>query len=87
MTDMNPAHHDGRGAETATCADSPGRVHRRRYPLTGRHVLVSPHRTQRPWQGAQEHLDDTPLPSHDPACYLCAGCNAAKSFVKTKVPV
>lgn len=48
-------------------------VHRRRNPLTGRHVLVSPHRTQRPWQGAQEAVDTTRLPAHDPACYLCAG--------------
>lgn len=48
-------------------------VHRRLNPLTGRHVLVSPHRTQRPWQGAQETVDDTPLPAHDPSCYLCAG--------------
>ena len=48
-------------------------VHRRRNPLTGRHVLVSPHRTQRPWQGAQELVDDAPLPAHDPTCYLCAG--------------
>ncbi|MDR7335333.1 UDP-glucose--hexose-1-phosphate uridylyltransferase [Roseateles asaccharophilus] len=48
-------------------------VHRRRNPLTGRHVLVSPHRTQRPWQGAQEPVDDARLPAHDATCYLCAG--------------
>jgi UDPglucose--hexose-1-phosphate uridylyltransferase len=48
-------------------------VHRRRNPLTGRHVLVSPHRTQRPWQGAQEAVEDVPLPAHDANCYLCAG--------------
>ncbi len=53
--------------------DPSERVHRRRNPLTGRHVLVSPHRTQRPWQGAQESVDDAPLPAHDPSCYLCAG--------------
>jgi UDPglucose--hexose-1-phosphate uridylyltransferase len=53
--------------------DPSERVHRRLNPLTGRHVLVSPHRTQRPWQGAQETVDDTPLPAHDPRCYLCAG--------------
>ncbi|MFG6488135.1 UDP-glucose--hexose-1-phosphate uridylyltransferase [Roseateles sp. BYS78W] len=53
--------------------DSSEHVHRRRNPLTGRHVIVSPHRTQRPWQGAQEAVDDAPLPAHDPSCYLCAG--------------
>lgn len=48
-------------------------VHRRRNPLTGRHVLVSPHRTQRPWQGAQEAAAEVSLPAHDPGCHLCAG--------------
>lgn len=47
--------------------------HRRRNPLTGQWVLVSPHRAKRPWQGKQE----TPVPrqtvAHDPGCYLCAG--------------
>ena len=49
------------------------RPHRRRNPLTGEWVLVSPHRMLRPWQGAQE----TPAPetkvAHDPSCYLCPG--------------
>lgn len=53
--------------------DPSATVHRRRNPLTGRHVLVSPHRTQRPWQGAQEAVDTAPLPAHDAGCYLCAG--------------
>jgi UDPglucose--hexose-1-phosphate uridylyltransferase len=47
--------------------------HRRRNPLTGQWVLVSPHRAKRPWQGQQEVLSPEALPSHDPACYLCAG--------------
>ena len=47
--------------------------HRRRNPLTGQWVLVSPHRAKRPWQGQQEAPDDTPQPAHDPGCYLCAG--------------
>ena len=47
--------------------------HRRRNPLTGQWVLVSPHRAKRPWQGQQEETSDAVLPSHDPGCYLCAG--------------
>ena len=47
--------------------------HRRRNPLTGQWVLVSPHRAKRPWQGQQEAADTQARPSHDPQCYLCAG--------------
>jgi UDPglucose--hexose-1-phosphate uridylyltransferase len=47
--------------------------HRRRNPLTGQWVLVSPHRARRPWQGAQEALTEQRPPAHDPGCYLCAG--------------
>lgn len=47
--------------------------HRRRNPLTGEWVLVSPHRAKRPWQGQVEEPDKSQKPSHDPDCYLCAG--------------
>ena len=36
-------------------------------------MLVSPHRTDRPWQGQREPDTTTPLPQHDPDCYLCPG--------------
>lgn len=47
--------------------------HRRQNLLTGRWVLVSPHRAKRPWQG--ETGDPAPRDgaTHDPACYLCPG--------------
>lgn len=47
--------------------------HRRFNPLTEDWVLVSPHRSKRPWQGQTEAVNDPDLPHHDPNCYLCAG--------------
>lgn len=47
--------------------------HRRHNALTGRSVLVSPHRSKRPWQGQQDFPDISHPPQHDPACYLCPG--------------
>ncbi len=47
--------------------------HRRFNPLTNEWVLVSPHRTQRPWQGAIEALPPSNRPQYDPTCYLCPG--------------
>lgn len=47
--------------------------HRRYNPLTREWVLVSPHRTQRPWQGQVEKLPRAGRPRYDPACYLCPG--------------
>ena len=48
-------------------------THRRRNPLTGEWILVSPHRAKRPWQGQQEDKDSSQRPIYDPQCYLCAG--------------
>jgi UDPglucose--hexose-1-phosphate uridylyltransferase len=47
--------------------------HRRYNPLTREWVLVSPHRNDRPWQGALEEVPDQKLPPYDPTCYLCPG--------------
>ncbi|EIN07631.1 galactose-1-phosphate uridylyltransferase [Punctularia strigosozonata HHB-11173 SS5] len=51
--------------------------HRRFNPLTNEHVLVSPHRTKRPWQGQTEPPQTTKLPDYDPNCYLCPGNSRA----------
>ncbi len=47
--------------------------HRRLNALTGEWVLVSPHRTSRPWQGQTEAKTETAIPAYDPGCYLCPG--------------
>jgi UDPglucose--hexose-1-phosphate uridylyltransferase len=47
--------------------------HRRRNALTGEWVSVSPHRTQRPWQGRVEAVAAAAGPEYDPTCYLCPG--------------
>ncbi len=47
--------------------------HRRHNPLTGEWVLVSPHRTKRPWLGQVEKTVPDTRPVHDPTCYLCPG--------------
>jgi UDPglucose--hexose-1-phosphate uridylyltransferase len=48
-------------------------AHRRFNPLKREWVLVSPHRTERPWQGQMETSVATVNPAYDPECYLCPG--------------
>jgi UDPglucose--hexose-1-phosphate uridylyltransferase len=47
--------------------------HRRFNPLKREWVLVSPNRTQRPWQGQTEKTVAPVAQTYDPDCYLCPG--------------
>ncbi len=57
--------------------------HKRWNPLIEEWVLVSPHRSKRPWQGQEEKKDQFKRPSHDPECYLCSG-NTRSNGVKNE---
>lgn len=55
--------------------------HKRLNVLTGEWVLVSPHRTKRPWQGKVEKAVQEQRPQYDPGCYLCPGNTRANGEV------
>lgn len=62
-------------------ADLNGYPHRRKNIITGEWILVSPHRTKRPWQGEVTKPDLDRRPVYDPSCYLCPGNKRANGEI------
>ncbi|HEY1502482.1 MAG TPA: UDP-glucose--hexose-1-phosphate uridylyltransferase [Acidobacteriaceae bacterium] len=58
--------------------------HRRFNPLRRQWVLVSPHRTDRPWQGEVNKTSGFSEVHYDPQCYLCPGNTRAGGKVTPK---
>jgi len=58
--------------------------HRRKNILTGDWILVSPQRTQRPWQGEISLPQQESRPQYDSQCYLCPGNKRANGDVNPK---
>ncbi|HTA40726.1 MAG TPA: UDP-glucose--hexose-1-phosphate uridylyltransferase [Candidatus Acidoferrales bacterium] len=54
-------------------SDWQGSPHKRYNPLLDEWVLVSPHRTERPWLGERSAPATAAVPRYDPTCYLCPG--------------
>ncbi|MGO1597467.1 MAG: UDP-glucose--hexose-1-phosphate uridylyltransferase [Sphingobacterium sp.] len=60
--------------------------HTRLNLLTGEKILVSPHRSKRPWQGQVEDLPTDTRPPYDPKCYLCPGNQRADGSMNPDYP-
>ena len=56
-------------------------THRRKNILTGEWTLVSPQRTQRPWQGEVSKFEINTRLHYEPDCYLCPGNKRANGEI------
>ena len=68
----------------ANSFDAAKQPHRRFNPLTRDWVLVSPHRTMRPWQGQMETTTPRNNVEYDPTCYMCPGNTRSTGNVNPK---
>jgi len=64
--------------------DADKQPHRRFNPLLREWILVSPHRTQRPWQGQVESTARKNEVEYDPTCYMCPGNSRSTGNVNPK---
>jgi len=64
--------------------DASKQPHRRFNPLLRAWILVSPHRTQRPWQGQLETTAKRGEVEYDPTCYMCPGNTRSTGRVNPK---
>ena len=71
-------------ASAANWFDTAKQPHRRFNPLTGEWLLVSPHRTMRPWQGQLETTSPRNEVEYDPTCYMCPGNTRSTGNVNPK---
>ncbi len=56
-------------------------THKRYNILSGEWLLVSPHRTKRPWQGKVDKPQRDIKKRYDPECYLCPGNKRAGGLI------
>ena len=72
LTDIRH-ENSSRSTEPVNFSELASHPHRRFNPLTREWVLVSPQRTERPWQGGVESAPPEVALTYDPNCYLCPG--------------